>query len=278
MIACKEIVKRFGNGQLVFAKIETQNALVHIEEILEVADGLMVARGDLGVEVPIEKVPVIQKQLVEKAKKLGKPVIIATQMLTSMINSTMPTRADVSDIANAVLDGADALMLSDETAIGNFPVECVKTMVRTIQEAEKIYPYLKETCQEVPSDFAIAYSSCVLASEVKARAIVVFTKSGSSAIRVAKFRPKELILANVHDEKVLRRLTIIWGVYPYLVLSEINTTEAMIKEFLCKAYQEGLIKKQDTLVLTMGYPVGKVGSTNLIRLIKPDQIQDILSE
>jgi pyruvate kinase len=273
VLACKE---KFGKGQPVFAKIETQTALENIEEILEVADGLMVARGDLGVEVPIERVPVIQKVLVEKGRKLGKPVIIATQMLTSMIDSTMPTRADVSDIANAVLDGADALMLSDETAIGNFPVECVKMMVKIIKEAEKLYPYLKETYQEVSSDFAIAYSSCVLASEVKAKAIVVFTKSGSSAMRIAKFRPKELILANVHDEEILRRLTVVWGVYPCFVLSEVKTIDSMVKEFLVRAYQQRLINKKDTLVLTMGYPVGKVGSTNLIRLIKPDQIQALL--
>ncbi|AIH03739.1 MULTISPECIES: pyruvate kinase [Thermodesulfobacterium] len=276
VLACKEVIEKFGKGQPVFAKIETQTALENIEEILEVADGLMVARGDLGVEVPIERVPVIQKVLVEKGRKLGKPVIIATQMLTSMIDSTMPTRADVSDIANAVLDGADALMLSDETAIGNFPVECVKMMVKIIKEAEKLYPYLKETYQEVSSDFAIAYSSCVLASEVKAKAIVVFTKSGSSAMRIAKFRPKELILANVHDEEILRRLTVVWGVYPCFVLSEVKTIDSMVKEFLVRAYQQRLINKKDTLVLTMGYPVGKVGSTNLIRLIKPDQIQALL--
>jgi pyruvate kinase len=128
----------------------------------------------------------------------------------------------------------------------------------------------------VSSDFAIAYSSCVLASEVKAKAIVVFTKSGSSAMRIAKFRPKELILANVHDEEILRRLTVVWGVYPCFVLSEVKTIDSMVKEFLVRAYQQRLINKKDTLVLTMGYPVGKVGSTNLIRLIKPDQIQALL--
>ncbi|PMP97137.1 MAG: pyruvate kinase, partial [Thermodesulfobacterium geofontis] len=205
------------------------------------------------------------------------PVIIATQMLTSMINSTMPTRADVSDIANAVFEGADALILSDETAIGKYPVEAVKVMIRTIEEAEKAYEYKLEEYKHVSPDFAIAYSSCILAEELGAKAIVVFTKSGSSAKRVAKFRPKPIIIVNVHDEEVLRRMKIVWGVLPYMVLSEKEDSESMVKEFIKKAYAENLIKEDDILVLTMGYPIGKIGSTNLIRVIKRDQILKFIS-
>ncbi len=277
VIDCKELVKKQEKRIPIFAKIETQKGVENFEEILEVVDGIMVARGDLGVEIPIEKVPVIQKELVKKCREKGKPVIIATQMLTSMINSTMPTRADVSDIANAVLDGADALMLSDETAVGKYPVEAVKMMHKIIKEAEKIYPFGPDECEHVSPDFAIAYSGCILAEEIGAKCIVVFTKTGSSAIRVSKFRPKAKIFANVHDEEVLRRLSLVWGVYPYTVLFESHNQEKMVREFIKKAVKENIISEEDTLVLTMGYPVAKEGSTNLIRVIKPDQLKEILS-
>ncbi|WP_038055553.1 pyruvate kinase [Thermodesulfobacterium hydrogeniphilum] len=278
IIECKKLVEKYQKKTFILAKIETQKGVENFDEILKVVDGIMIARGDLGVEIPIERVPVIQKELVRKCKEKGKPVIIATQMLTSMINSTMPSRADISDIANAVLDGADALMLSDETTVGKYPVEAVKMMAKTIEEAEKIYFFGPEECQHVSPDFAIAYSSCILAEEIGAKIIVVFTKSGSSAMRVAKFRPKALILANVHNEEVLRRLNLVWGVYPYMVLSESNNVENMVKEFVKKAFNDKIISEEDTLVLTMGYPIGKIGSTNLIRVIKNDQLKEILSQ
>ena len=278
ILEAKEIIKKYDKDTPILAKIETLKALRNIEGIIEVSDGLIVARGDLGVEVPVEKVPVIQKTLVNKAREAGIPVVIATQMLTSMINSTMPTRADVSDIANAVFDGADALMLSDETAVGKYPVEAVKVMARTIEEAEKICKYKVEEHPHVSPDFAIAYSSCILAEEINAKAIVVFTKSGSSAKRVAKFRPKPIIIVNVHDEEILRRLKIVWGIHPYMVLSEKEDTESMVKEFIKKAYRDNLIDKDDILVLTMGYPVGKIGSTNLIRVVKKEHILEYISE
>jgi len=278
IMECKEFLEKLGGHQPVFAKIETQEAVENLEEILEVADGLMIARGDLGVEIPIQKVPIIQKLIVNKARSFGKPVIIATQMLTSMINSMTPSRADVSDIANAVLDGADALMLSDETAVGNFPVEAVKVMHETIIEAEKVYSYLTEEPRKVSADFAIAYSSCILAEELGAKKIVVFTKSGSSALRVARFRPRADILACVHDEEVLRKLSIVWGVTPYLIFSEKNNLEEMVKEFVKNALEDKIISKEDTLVLTMGYPAGKKGTTNLIRVLKEEQILEIVRE
>jgi pyruvate kinase len=273
---CKDIVNAFGSGQPVFAKIETKNGLMNIDSILEVADGIMVARGDLGVEIPVEKVPIEQKRLVEKARAHCKPVIVATQMLNSMIHSSTPTRADVSDIANAVIDGADALMLSDETAIGEFPFESVICMSKTIKEAEKIYPYFREIVEEGSPDYAIAKSSCLLSKEIKAKAIVVFTKSGSTALRVSRFRPESLIIGNVHDEPILRRLTLFWGVYPYMVVSERDDLEGLIKEFLRKARKDKLISGDETLVVTTGYPVGTVGSTNLIRVLKPERIKELL--
>jgi pyruvate kinase len=273
---CKDIVNAFGSGQPVFAKIETKNGLMNIDSILEVADGIMVARGDLGVEIPVEKVPIEQKRLVEKARAHCKPVIVATQMLNSMIHSSTPTRADVSDIANAVIDGADALMLSDETAIGEFPFESVICMSKTIKEAEKIYPYFREIVEEGSPDYAIAKSSCLLSKEIKAKAIVVFTKSGSTALRVSRFRPESLIIGNVHDEAILRKLTLFWGVYPYMVVSERDDLEGLIKEFLRKARKDELISGDETLVVTTGYPVGTVGSTNLIRVLKPERIKELL--
>jgi len=278
ILTAREIVQKFVREVPILAKIETQKALENIDKIIETSDGLIVARGDLGVEIPVEKIPIVQKILTKKARDHGIPVVIATQMLTSMINSTMPTRAEVSDIANAVFDGVDALMLSDETAVGNYPVEAVQTMVKIIEEAEKFYENKLEKIKPVSPDFAIAHSSCILAEELGAKAIIVFTKSGSSAKRVALFRPKPLIIANVHDEKTLKTLKIIWGIYPYMVLSEKEEPEDMVKEFIKKAYQEELIKEDDTLVLTMGYPVGKPGSTNLIRVIKKDQILKYANE
>jgi pyruvate kinase len=278
ILTAREIVQKFDREVPILAKIETQKALENIDKIIETSDGLIVARGDLGVEISVEKIPIVQKILTKKAREHGIPVVIATQMLTSMINSTMPTRAEVSDIANAVFDGVDALMLSDETAVGNYPVEAVQTMVKIIEEAEKFYENKLEKIKPVSPDFAIAHSSCILAEELGAKAIKVFTKSGSSAKRVALFRPKPLIIANVHDEKTLKTLKIIWGIYPYMVLSEKEEPEDMIKEFIKKAYQEELIKEDDILVLTMGYPVGKVGSTNLIRVIKKDQILKYANE
>ncbi|MCS7280707.1 MAG: pyruvate kinase [Desulfobacterota bacterium] len=276
VMECRKVIEEFGSGQPIFSKIETENALKEIDSILEVSDGILIARGDLGVEIPLERVPIEQKRLVEKARAKNKIVVVATQMLNSMVHSSAPTRADISDIANAVLDGADALMLSDETAVGEFPTESVRMMAKTIKEAEKVYPYFQQIFDEESPDYAIAKSSCILAKEIKASAIVVFTKSGSSAFRVAKFRPRTPIVANVHDPEILNRLTVIWGVKPYMVLSGIDDPSRMVEEFLSQAHKDSFIKGEETIVLTMGYPVGKVGSTSLIRVLRPDQIRETL--
>ncbi|WP_244829550.1 pyruvate kinase [Desulfurobacterium thermolithotrophum] len=196
VIELKELISSLGKSIPVIAKIEKPEAVKNIDSILEVADGIMVARGDLGVELPIEKVPVIQKQLIRKANEVGKPVITATQMLKSMVDLPSPTRAEVTDIANAVLDGTDALMLSEETAVGKYPVKVIRTMAKVAFEAEKIYLYKRymdmpaKTLQD-----SLAKSACNLSREVKVKAIIPFTRSGVSALAVAKYRPPVPIYA-----------------------------------------------------------------------------------
>lgn len=278
ILECKEIISSYGESIPVFAKIETQNALEEIDGIIEASDGIMVARGDLGAEIPVERVPIVQKNLIQKARSYGKISIVATQMLNSMIHSRTPSRADVSDIANAVLDGADALMLSDETTIGSYPVESVEVMARTIEEAEKVYPYLTHIFDEESPDYAIAKSSCLLSREIRASFIVVFTKSGSTARRISRMRPESIILASVHDEEILRRLSIVWGVKPFSVIKGMKDPEEMLRSFLQIAREKEMIKGDETIVLTMGYPLGEVGSTSLIRVLKPDMIRSLLKK
>jgi len=274
----KEIIKSFGGDQPLFAKIEKHEAIDNIDEIIEVADGIMVARGDLGVEVDMEKVPIIQKQIIKKCNEAGKPVITATQMLTSMLSSPRPTRAEVSDIANAVLDGTDAVMLSDETAVGKYPVEAVKVMSRTIIEAETIYKYHKKYNTHGDRTSSIAYSSSELAEKIDAKAIAVFTKSGQTARNVSKFRPKAPILAITHDEKTLRRLNLVWGVIPYMVIKNERLSDKLLCKFVNKAYKETFSKDTDTIVSLVGFVGGVVGSTSIIRVLDKVDIEYMLSE
>jgi pyruvate kinase len=274
----KEIIKSFGGDQPLFAKIEKHEAIDNIDEIIEVADGIMVARGDLGVEIEMEKVPIIQKQVIKKCNRAGKPVITATQMLTSMLSSPRPTRAEVSDIANAVLDGTDAVMLSDETAVGKYPIEAVKVMAKTIREAETIYKYHRK--YEVHGDRtqSIAYSSSELAEKIDAKAIAVFTKSGRTARNVSKFRPKAPILAITHDEKTLRRLNLVWGVIPYMVIEDETLSDRLLCIFVNKAYKETFSKEKDTIVALVGFVGGVTGSTSIIRVLDKVDVEYMLSE
>ncbi|WP_459897420.1 pyruvate kinase, partial [Desulfurobacterium crinifex] len=210
VVELKELIRSLGKNIPIIAKIEKPEAVKNIDSILKVADGIMVARGDLGVELPIEKVPVIQKQLIRKANEAGKPVITATQMLKSMVDLPSPTRAEVTDIANAVLDGTDALMLSEETAVGKYPVRVIRTMAKVASEAEKIYLYKRymdmpaKTLQD-----SLAKSACNLSREVKVKAIVPFTRSGASALAVAKYKPPVPIYAVTHDIETCRRLNLV---------------------------------------------------------------------
>jgi len=274
----KEIIKSFGGDQPLFAKIEKHEAIDNIDEIIEVADGIMVARGDLGVEIEMEKVPIIQKQIIKKCNHAGKPVITATQMLTSMLSSPRPTRAEVSDIANAVLDGTDAVMLSDETAVGKYPIEAVKVMSRTIIEAEKIYRYHRKYDVHGDRTLSIAYSSSELAEKIDAKAIAVFTKSGRTALNVSKFRPKAPILAITHDDKTLRRLNLVWGITPYMVIENERLSDRLLCKFVNKAYKETFSKETDTIVSLVGFVGGVTGSTSIIRVLDKVDIEYMLSE
>ena len=278
VIQAKEIIRSYGGDTPLFAKIEKHEAIENIDRIIEEADGIMVARGDLGVEIDMEKVPVLQKMIIKKANEKGKPVITATQMLTSMVSSPRPTRAEVSDIANAVLDGTDAVMLSDETTVGKYPLEAVKVMERTICETEKVYPFFTEK-EHAPTDpsLSVAYASNSLAKNLNGKAIAVFTKTGRTVRNVAKFRPKCPVLALTHDEKTLRRLNIVWGVKPYMIIKEEKDTDRMLCEFIGKAYTEDY--RTDEIVITLIGYVGSIpGSTNIIRILMEGDVKQLLKE
>jgi pyruvate kinase len=207
----RQIVQNEGANPFIFAKIEKQEAIKNIKKILAEADGIMVARGDMGVELGLQKVPHVQKDIIKKANELGKPTITATQMLTSMINSPYPTRAEISDIANAVLDGTDAVMLSDETTIGKYPIKAVEVLNETITETEKDYPYYKST-DGVGYEDSIAAAVTTLAKNIKPHALISFTRGGRSTMSMAKFRPKEKILVSSFDLNTLRKLQVVWGI------------------------------------------------------------------
>ena len=219
----------------IIAKIERGEAVKNFESILAVSDGIMVARGDLGVEIPLEKVPLVQKEIIKKCNRAGKPVITATEMLESMVKSVRPTRAETTDVANAIFDGTDATMLSEETSIGEHPLQAVAVMDRIARETEKKLPYElalseKKTWFEQRTEELISYNACVTAHSLGARAIVAFTESGSTAGRVSKYRPRTTILAMTPDEVVCRRLILYWGVQPVHV-----ATPSSISELFCTA-------------------------------------------
>ena len=253
----------------LIAKIEKHEALRHIDEILAEADGIMVARGDLGVETPLEHVPLLQKMLIEKANRAGKPVITATQMLLSMVENPRPTRAEVGDVANAILDGTDAVMLSEETAAGRYPSEAVATMKRIAEDAESAFPFEQwmrrfedRSLQTLPE--AVAGAACELAEHIGAAVIVAWTESGATARLVAKHRPRRPILALSTATSTARRLALVWGVIP-LVADEGRDTDAMMEKAPALAVAQGLIRPGENVVITAGVPRGVSGSTNLIK-------------
>ena len=270
ILAIRALLEEFHSDIPIIAKIENEEGVAEIDKILAVADGVMVARGDLGVEVPAEDVPLIQKKLIKKCNAVGKPVIIATQMLESMIHNPRPTRAEASDVANAIFDGADAVMLSGETAVGKYPVEAVQTMARIAARAETALEY--ESNLEViaappePSvTDAIAFATCHAAQELKAKAIITATQSGFTARHVAKYKPKARIVAVTPRKAVARRLSLTWGVFPLLCPPMANTDEmfaAAIEAALANKY----IHNGDLVVITAGVPVGISGTTNLLRI------------
>jgi len=263
-------MKRCGGSAPVIAKIEKHEALEAMDAIVKAADGLMVARGDLGVEIALEKIPEVQKTLIRKSREAGKPVITATQMLRSMVDSPRPSRAEVTDVANAILDGTDAVMLSEETAVGRYPVEAVAVMARIAGEAERIPSScdgprpggLEPVHGSLPG--AVAWAAARLAADVGAAAIVTFTRSGSTARLVSRSRPAIPILAHTPEERTRRQLALCWGVLP--VLGEnLSRTDEMVAAALKAAKQAGLVKKGQTVVITAGVPTGVPGTTNLIK-------------
>jgi pyruvate kinase len=272
MIA-KEILKSHNSYPLIISKIEMSNAVNNLQEIADVSDGLMVARGDLGAELGFHKVPNIQKRVIALANKKAIPVITATQMLSSMVESPFPTRAEVSDVANAVYDGTDAVMLSDETTIGKYPLNAVQILNDTIQEAELEYKYHKEFIPDA-SD-AIAMSASLLSSFMQKDAIIAFTCSGYSARSVSKYRPHNHIIAVTQSEKVMRQLKLSWGVEPMFVIEPRESTTAMLHEFILKAKENGLINDNSKFIVTMGNVAGKAGTTNLIRVLDKYAIEKI---
>ncbi|MFP4476753.1 MAG: pyruvate kinase [Desulfatibacillaceae bacterium] len=251
----------------VIAKIEKHEAVDNIDEILAVADGIMVARGDLGVEIALERVPMVQKMLIAKANRLGKPVITATQMLRSMVDSPRPTRAEATDVANAVLDGTDAVMLSEETAMGEYPVEAVEQMDRIARRAEEAInseKYLFIQPERSVSD-SVAHAACVLAEHLAAGAIVATTDSGTTAMRIARYRPHRPILAFSPNDDVVRLLALFWGVHPVLVATPQDTDE-LIERAGEWALETGLVNENDIIVITAGHPIGGEGKTNMLRV------------
>lgn len=259
-----------GGDVQIISKIESQEAVENIDDIIKVSDGIMVARGDLGVEIPVEEVPLVQKQIIKKCNKAGKPVITATQMLDSMMRNPRPTRAEVADVANAILDGTDAIMLSGETAAGKYPVESVRTMAKIAEKTEASIDYINilrtvDIGSTVNITNAISHATCTIAEDLNANAIITVTRSGYTARMVSRYRPASDIIAITPDEKVLKRLSILWGVNPVLA-PKMESTDEMIDKSVEVAQEKGLIKSGDVVVITAGVPIGLMGTTNLIKV------------
>ena len=265
-----ELHKHGGDNICIIAKIENQEGVDNLEEIICAADGVMVARGDLGVEIPAHQVPVIQKRMIKATIAKGKPVIIATQMLDSMIRNPRPTRAEVSDVANAVFDGTSCVMLSGETASGKYPLEALKSLADTVTAAEKAIDYWSRFREHnlLPSinniSDAITHSCCLTAMDLGAAAIVVATKSGYTGKVIARFRPACPIIALSQSERTRRQMAISWAVHPYLC-GEVDSTDRLFSLAVDVARKEGAVHPGDTVVITAGVPIGKSGTTNLIK-------------
>ncbi|TKX30255.1 pyruvate kinase [Campylobacter sp. MIT 12-5580] len=271
----KQILAQNNAKIAIFAKIEKFDAVENIDEIIKTSDGIMVARGDLGIEVPYFKVPNIQKQIIFKANQASKPVITATQMLFSLAKTKNATRAEISDVANAVLDGTDAVMLSEESAVGIDPANAVDIMAKTIIETEKNYPYNKFSIFDDFDETDIMMRSSVhLARDLNVNALIALTSSGKSAIKMARYRPNASIIAAAHSEKTLNFLSIVWGVNAaVLVDGDKRDLTDLIKDAVNTSLKQGFIDKDKTYILTAGFPTGVEGSCNLIRLLKKEQIE-----
>ena len=271
MIDARKIVDDANGDVQLFAKIEKFDAIENIDAILKVSDGLMVARGDLGIEVPFYEVPALQKMLIKKANDASKPVITATQMLLSMTTHDSATRAEISDVANAVLDGTDAVMLSEESAVGVNPALAVKTMFDAIVGVEKIYPYNKISKFTITdATDSINESAVKLCEDIDAWGIIGITASGTSVRKISRYRPRRDIYAVVQDEKVARFLTICWGVVPAFKVKKGSLGQTM-SEVMNQGFDKGILKLDKSYILTAGDPVG-VGATNTIRILREQEM------
>ncbi len=275
----KKLVKKAGGDVPVFAKIENSSALENIEDIILAADGLMIARGDLGVELGPYTLPVLQKQIIKQSRDIkGLPVIIATQMLMSMISSPYPTRAEVSDIANAVLDGADAVMLSDETTIGKFPEKAVKVVAATVNETESYYPWHREFAGLRGTRRAIAASAVALSQRTDVTGIVPFTETGLTALMIARQRPEARIIAVTSNEKTYRRLSIVWGVEPFLVARNYENSDKAILNFYKNAVKRKTIDPEEPFIVTISSHSTKTGTTNVVQLVDKQSISELKAQ
>ncbi|MGP1598263.1 pyruvate kinase [Peptoanaerobacter stomatis] len=271
VLAIREVLENNGGQNIkIISKIESQEGVDNIDEILEVSDGIMVARGDLGVEIPTEEIPMVQKEIIKKCNSLSKYVITATQMLDSMIRNPRPTRAEVTDVANAIFDGTDAIMLSGETAAGKYPVEAVKTMAKIARATEESFDYelilrQKKAFMQPTITNAISHATCTTAMDLKAKAIITATSGGYTARMVSSYRPFAPIIASTNDEKTYRQMSLYWGVFAILN-TESGSAEDVIDSSVQLSLEKNAIEPGDLVVITAGVPVGKSGTTNLLRV------------
>lgn len=276
VLAVKKILEENGSKMKIISKIESMQGIDNLDEILQVSDGIMVARGDMGVEVPLEEVPVLQKKMIKKALKLGKIVITATQMLESMVKNPRPTRAEAADVANAIYDGTSAIMLSGESAAGAYPVEAVRTMDKIAVRTEEEICY-KERLRKRSYNWehndgvttAICHACCTTAMDLNAAAIITVTMSGFTAGMISRYQPGCKVIGCAVDETVYRQLSMYFGVSPLLIEKK-DSADALFSAAINASIDAGLINRTDTVVLTAGVPLGVAGNTNMIRVIEGD--------
>ena len=265
----RRIAERYGRNVFIIAKIEKREAVQNLGPIVQESDGVMVARGDLGVELKVERVPVVQKMIIQEANRFGKPVITATQMLESMLMSPTPTRAEVTDTANAIIDGTDGLMLAEETAVGKYPVEAVEVLSRVAEETERFLPReisgARKGWSEHSKEDALALAACETATQVGAKAIVAPTRTGKTARRVSKYRPPLPIIAMSSRRKVQRQLLLSWGVHP-IACREFDSIETIFREAEGAVVRLGMAGRGDRIAIVAGDPKGPTGGTEIIKI------------